>query len=105
MFVADKQQDVPGKATKITVPSGMLWELLDPSICDATLSGSQPPALSEASIHVTTHFLHPLADDNIQKSLMDSDVGSFEDVFTLSQNDLQGVYVNSSVFPFDYNII
>ncbi|KAM6522927.1 hypothetical protein FALCPG4_012539 [Fusarium falciforme] len=105
LFIADKQQDVPGKATKITVPSGMLWELLDPSICDATLSGSQPPALSEASIHVTTHFLHPLADDNLQKSLMDSDVGSSEDVFTLSQDDLQGVYVNSSVFPFDYNIV
>ncbi|RSL57239.1 hypothetical protein CEP53_006536 [Fusarium sp. AF-6] len=78
-LAADKQQDVPGKATKITFPSGMLWELLDPSICDATLSSSQPSAPSEASIHVTTHFLHPLADDYLQKSLI-SDIDSMGDI-------------------------
>ncbi|KAF4996693.1 hypothetical protein FGRMN_4351 [Fusarium graminum] len=85
--------------TTINFPPSMIWELLDPVIREAGLPNESQHALTESqphvSIHVTTDFLHPLADDDAEPSPANRD-----DNLLLGDDFLHDLYP-MSLIPFD----
>jgi hypothetical protein len=82
----------------------MIWELLDPIIHDAALPHQNHSSPSESqphvSIHVTTDFLHPLADDDVADE--SSNEVNWEENF-MSGSDLLPDMYPASLVPFDFN--
>ncbi|KAF5671381.1 hypothetical protein FDENT_10920 [Fusarium denticulatum] len=46
----------------VTVPPGLLWELLDPDMCHKTPERQDPEETPRARIQITTHMTHPLTE-------------------------------------------
>ncbi|KAH6951902.1 hypothetical protein DER45DRAFT_587567 [Fusarium avenaceum] len=86
--------------TTINFPPSMIWELLDPIMKNTSLpDGSQisfPESQSYVSIHVTTDFLHPLADDDVELSPV-----NWQDDLMYGNDFLHDLYPVSLV-PFDF---
>lgn len=86
--------------TTIKFPPSMIWELLDPIMQNTSLpDGSQvsfPESQSHVSIHVTTDFLHPLADDDVELSPV-----NWQDDLMYGNDFLHDLYPVSLV-PFDF---
>ena len=82
----------------------MIWELLDPIIHEAALlydnHGSPSESQSHVSIHVTTDFLHPLADDDVADA--SSNEVNWQDNFMYGSDLLPDMYP-ASLVPFDFN--
>lgn len=90
--------------TTISFPPSMIWELLDPIIHEAALlydnHGSPSESQSHVSIHVTTDFLHPLADDDIADA--SSNEVNWQENFMYGSDLLPDMYP-ASLVPFDFN--
>ncbi|KAF4972206.1 hypothetical protein FSARC_1188 [Fusarium sarcochroum] len=103
-LVIGTQTEVGATDTTISFPPSMIWELLDPVIHDAALFTSSQTSPSESqpnvSIHVTTDFLHPLADDNVAEPTF-SQV-NWEDSLMYGNEFLPDMYP-ASLVPFDFN--
>ncbi|KAF5664352.1 hypothetical protein FHETE_7109 [Fusarium heterosporum] len=86
--------------TTINFPPSMIWELLDPIIQEAGLLNESQHALAESqpyvSIHVTTDFLHPLADDDAEPSPV-----NWDDNLLYGNDFLHDLYPVSLV-PFEF---
>ena len=82
----------------------MIWELLDPIIHEAALPyenhGSPSESQPHVSIHVTTDFLHPLADDDVADA--SSNEVNWQENFMYGNDLLPDMYP-ASLVPFDFN--
>lgn len=72
-LVAKKLPESTGGCTIVTFPPLMLWELLDPQSLQVAQGAStsshltsQAGGLGDASISITTHFTHPLVEEEDQ---------------------------------------
>ncbi|CAG7561984.1 unnamed protein product [Fusarium equiseti] len=103
-LVLGPQTEVGITDTTISFPPSMIWELLDPIIHDAALPHQNQSSPSESqphvSIHVTTDFLHPLADDDVADE--SSNEVNWEENF-MSGSDLLPDMYPVSLVPFDFN--
>ncbi|QGJ00510.1 hypothetical protein CEK26_001954 [Fusarium fujikuroi] len=102
-LIIGKSPEAGAADTTINFPPSMIWELLDPiihNIRQSTNHSVSTEGLPYVSIHVTTDFLHPLADDEGDQAL-----GHFnwEDSLTYGNDLLQDNYP-ASLVPFDFNI-
>ncbi|SCO09577.1 uncharacterized protein FFNC_14852 [Fusarium fujikuroi] len=102
-LIIGKSPEAGAADTTINFPPSMIWELLDPiihNIRQSTNRSVSTEGLPYVSIHVTTDFLHPLADDEGDQAL-----GHFnwEDSLTYGNDLLQDNYP-ASLVPFDFNI-
>ncbi|EGU74221.1 hypothetical protein FOXB_15266 [Fusarium oxysporum f. sp. conglutinans Fo5176] len=103
-LVIGKSPEAGAADTTINFPPSMIWELLDPIIYNTRLS-TDPSDLSTeglpyVSIHVTTDFLHPLADDEGDQA---SSHFNWEDSLMYGNDLLQDNYP-ASLVPFDFNV-
>ncbi|TVY68282.1 Quinic acid utilization activator [Fusarium oxysporum f. sp. cubense] len=103
-LVIGKSPEAGAADTTINFPPSMIWELLDPIIYNTRLS-TDPSDLSTGglpyvSIHVTTDFLHPLADDEDDQA---SSYFNWEDSLMYGNDLLQDSYP-ASLVPFDFNV-
>ncbi|ENH73528.1 hypothetical protein FOC1_g10009021, partial [Fusarium oxysporum f. sp. cubense race 1] len=103
-LVIGKSPEAGAADTTINFPPSMIWELLDPIIYNTRLS-TDPSDLSTeglpyVSIHVTTDFLHPLADDEGDQALSHF---NWEDSL-MYENDLLQDNYPASLVPFDFNV-
>ncbi|KAG5765956.1 hypothetical protein H9Q72_005983 [Fusarium xylarioides] len=103
-LVIGKSPEAGAADTTINFPPSMIWELLDPIIHNtrlpADLSDLSTEGLSYVSIHVTTDFLHPLADDEGDQALSHF---NWEDSLMYGNDLLQDNYP-ASLVPFDFNV-
>lgn len=103
-LIIGKSPEAGSTDTTINFPPSMIWELLDPIIHDTRHSSGHSDLSTEGlpyvSIHVTTDFLHPLADDEGDQVL-----GHFnwEDSLMYGSDLLQDNY-RASLVPFDFNV-
>ncbi|KAI5458619.1 hypothetical protein BGZ63DRAFT_474273 [Mariannaea sp. PMI_226] len=100
LAVQDRQQDVGTEVPSIRFQPELLWELLDPNLPPTTSlrANSSQPGLGDhnptsATLHVTTTFTHPVADQNtpVDRS------SSSDNVDYLSQqvfDDLEGQFLD-----------
>ncbi|KAI7767120.1 hypothetical protein LZL87_013175 [Fusarium oxysporum] len=103
-LVIGKSPEAGAADTTINFPPSMIWELLDPIIHNTRIS-TDPSDLSTeglpyVSIHVTTDFLHPLADDEGDQALSHFNL---EDSLMYGNDLLQDNYP-ASLVPFDFNV-
>lgn len=69
----DRFQQNTGKGTTIAFQPSMFWELLDPKPCQATTvtsarnRGARPENVPDARMCITTHFVHPLVEDEAEQ--------------------------------------
>ncbi|RKK91963.1 hypothetical protein BFJ68_g16045 [Fusarium oxysporum] len=103
-LVIGKSPEAGAADTTINFPPSMIWELLDPIIYNTRLS-TDPSDLSTeglpyVSIHVTTDFLHPLADEEGDQALSHF---NWEDSLMYGNDLLQDNYP-ASLVPFDFNV-
>ncbi|KAB8208572.1 hypothetical protein BDV34DRAFT_189838 [Aspergillus parasiticus] len=70
----EKLQEISGGSTMISFQPQMFWELLDPSVCQVPQGSpssqggtSQVSNVPDARIRVTTHFVHPLLDEQAEQ--------------------------------------
>ncbi|KAL2430772.1 hypothetical protein ABEF95_013288 [Exophiala dermatitidis] len=68
--VAQRAPETTEGSTTVTFPPLMLWELLDPQLLPVTQDASTGPQLTsqagglgDASVGITTHFTHPLVEE------------------------------------------
>lgn len=101
-IISDRYRQEPAKdGGAVTFPPSLLWKLLDPEICHmerpqrTTRTEQHSSAfrrVPEASIQMTTHLTHPLADTeprtNQPPSSSDAALNS-EDVFPLGSENLE----------------
>ncbi|KAF5630021.1 hypothetical protein F52700_7378 [Fusarium sp. NRRL 52700] len=103
-LVIGKSPEAGAADTTINFPPSMIWELLDPIIHNARLSTDHSDLPTEGlpyvSIHVTTDFLHPLADDESDQALSNF---NWEDSLMYGNDLLQDNYA-ASLVPFDFNV-
>ncbi|KAF5566445.1 hypothetical protein FPHYL_3768 [Fusarium phyllophilum] len=103
-LVIGKSPEAGAADTTINFPPSMIWELLDPIIHNTRLPGDlsdlSTDGLSYVSIHVTTDFLHPLADDEGDQALSHF---NWEDSLMYGNDLLQDNYA-ASLVPFDFNV-
>lgn len=102
-LIIGKSPEAGAADTTINFPPSMIWELLDPIIHNTRQSTNpfvSTEGLPYVSIHVTTDFLHPLADDEGDQAL-----GHFnwEDSLMYGNDLLQDNYP-ASLVPFDFNV-
>lgn len=102
-LIIGKSPEAGAADTTINFPPSMIWELLDPiihNIRQSTNHSVSTEGLPYVSIHVTTDFLHPLADDEGDQAL-----GHFnwEDSLMYGNDLLQDNYP-ASLVPFDFNV-
>jgi hypothetical protein len=103
-LVIGKSPEAGAADTTINFPPSMIWELLDPIIHNTRLpadrSDLSTDGLPYVSIHVTTDFLHPLADDEDEQTLSNF---NWEDSLMYGNDLLQDNYP-ASLVPFDFSV-
>jgi hypothetical protein len=79
----------------------MFWELLDPKICQMTqVYPTSPDEISrtehipDARMRVTTHFVHPLEEDQAERPPTANHNADAADTFFLSPEDLEQVSID-----------
>ncbi|KAF5560667.1 hypothetical protein FNAPI_4042 [Fusarium napiforme] len=103
-LVIGKSPEAGAADTTINFPPSMIWELLDPITHNIRQSTDRSDPFTEdlsyVSIHVTTDFLHPLADDEGDQALSHF---NWEDSLMYGNDLLQDNYP-ASLVPFDFNV-
>ncbi|KAE8416583.1 hypothetical protein BDV36DRAFT_310045 [Aspergillus pseudocaelatus] len=106
----EKLQNAPGGSTMISFQPHMFWELLDPKVCqvpqgDPTSQGgaSQATNVPDARMRVTTHFVHPLLDEQAEQPHPPNPAGNAMHSFPPSPEDLEQVCLDEifAHFPRD----
>ncbi|KAF5008202.1 hypothetical protein FDECE_5535 [Fusarium decemcellulare] len=91
----------------VTFPPHLIWELLDPEICQMSLKRNQANDISgssqsHAKIQITTHLTHPLRELQTNQTSSDPPVVFNESLF-LNPADLEQVYVDDLMNHFMLN--
>ncbi|KAB8255651.1 hypothetical protein BDV32DRAFT_154063 [Aspergillus pseudonomiae] len=103
----EKLQEVPGGSIMISFQPQMLWELLDPKVCQvpqddlASQGGvSQHSDVPDTRMRVTTQFVHPLLDEQAEQSNPPNPAGNAMYSFPPSPEDLEQVCLDEILAHF-----
>ncbi|KAF7591893.1 hypothetical protein BBP40_000940 [Aspergillus hancockii] len=103
----DKLQNIPGGSTMISFQPQMFWELLDPKICQMVQGDYVPYGMNfptgnvpDARLRVTTHFVHPLVEDQEEQPPPINNVENGMQSISPDPEDLEQVCLDQIFYHF-----